>query len=60
MKYWYAVDADGQASLFKKKPVRREWIFSNGTYYDIPNLLNRSWLDEPIQVEISIKPVNKK
>lgn len=70
MKMWYAVKRNGKGSLYADKPQRLsfEWFAQQGFLNDdngfwadnIPELKNRTWKDEPLQVEICLADATKK
>lgn len=67
MKMWFAVDMEGTMTLFPYKPERYggSWINSASEdfeimdetadlFEDLPELLDMSWIDEPVQLDIDL------
>lgn len=60
-EFYYAVNKNGLAELFKEKPNKGMWTWESSNFSKestkITNMLERNWEDEPVKVEVIIKEI---
>lgn len=56
--YWLATDKNCEQFIYEQKPKRSNMEWLETTDFHIgKNIFNHTWEDEPIQVELVIKPL---